>query len=133
MKELANTERAGLLRLLREESGLQPPDVPYSRDIFLLETLVAGTTHVVGIEELEPYLKPGERLKLLRIPENPSDPYAIKVLNCDGLKLGYVPREQNLILARLMDGGKELFALLTEKNRRGDWLRLRIQIFLHEE
>lgn len=133
MKELMKPEQSDLIRLLRTDSGLQPPEAPYARDIFLLEVLVAGTTHVVGLEELEPFLQPGERLTLIRVPDNPSDPFAIKVYNRDRVKLGYVPREQNLVLARLMDAGKELYAILTEKGRRGDWLRLRIQIFLHEE
>lgn len=132
MKELAKTNQAELLRLLRGGSGMEPVEIPFARDIFLEEVQVAGTSHVVGLEELEPFLHPGELLTLLRMPENPSDPYAIKVLNRDGLKLGYVPREQNRILARLMDAGKEVFATLTEKSWRGDWLRLRIQIFMKD-
>ena len=132
-RQLAHTEASGLLRLLRSDPAAVDLPEPFSRDIFLLETQVAGTTHVVGLEELEPFLKPGDRLTLLRIPANPSDPNAIKVLNRDGLKLGYVPKQDNLILARLMDGGKLLYAKLTEKAWRGDWLRLRIQIYLQDD
>ena len=132
MKELARSERAGILRVLRPGDGMEPMEGPYSRDIFLIEVQVAGTSHVVGMDELEPFLQIDERLSLVRVPDNPSDPCAIKIFNRDGLKLGYVPREQNQILARLMDAGKELFAVLSEKSWRGDWLRLRIRIYLHD-
>lgn len=43
----------------RTEESLIPK--PFERDIFLLDTHVAGTTHIEGIDELEPYLKSGDR------------------------------------------------------------------------
>ena len=67
---------------------------PYGAEILLLQTMIAGTTHVVGIQELEPFLQPGDRLELIRIPSNPSDPWAIKIYNRDRVKLGYVPRRR---------------------------------------
>ncbi len=130
---LANTEMPGLLGLLYQDRVIPDLPEPYARDIMLLETVIAGTTHVVGIEELEPFLCVGDRLTLHRIPDNPSDPNAIKIFNRDGLKLGYVPRQDNLILARLMDGGKLLYATITEKSWRDDWLRIRIRIFLADD
>ena len=130
---LVPAESSGLLTLLHSNRRELDLPEPFSRDIMLLETQIAGTSHVVGLEELEPFLKPGDRLKLVRIPSNPSDPNAIKVLNPDGLKLGYVPKQENLILARLMDGGKLLYATLTDKSWRGDWLRLFIKIYLQDD
>ena len=132
MNELTKPGQAGLLSLLRQDTVLPDVSDPYSREILLIETQVAGTTHVLGIEEVAPFLTEGETLTLKRVPDNPSDPWAIKVFNADGFKLGYVPRGDNLILARLMDAGKELFARLTEKIWNGQWLRLRIQIFLRD-
>ena len=76
MKELSRVESGGLLQTLH--SQVQLP-TPYSEDVFLLHTIVAGTTHVAGIEELEPFLRPGDRLELIRVPGNPSDPNAIKI------------------------------------------------------
>ncbi len=130
MKELSRVPGGSLLQTLHTE--IQAP-TPYSEDIFLLATAVAGTTHVAGIEELEPFLKPGDRLELIRIPENPSDPNAIKLYTRDRVKVGYVPRRDNQILARLMDAGKLLYAVIREKRWQGDWLQLGIDIYMTED
>ena len=129
-RELSEQPAGGLLRSLHAE--LQTP-APYSEDILLLETIVAGTTHVAGIEELEPFLRPGDRLELIRVPGNPSDPNAIKIYTRDRVKLGYVPRRDNPILARLMDAGKLLYARILDKERQDDWLRIGIRIYMTED
>lgn len=130
MKELSRIPAGSLLQTLHSE--VQAP-APYSEDIFLLATTAAGTTHVAGIEELEPFLRPGDRLELVRVPDNPSDPNAIKIYTRDRVKVGYVPRKDNLILARLMDAGKLLYAVIREKRWQADWLQLGIDIFMTED
>ena len=130
MKELSKSGAGELLQSLH--SPVQLP-TPYSEDVFLLETVVAGTTHVAGIEELEPFLHSGDRLELIRVPENPSDPNAIKIYTRDRVKLGYVPRKDNLILARLMDAGKLLHAVVAEKRWQQDWLRITIEIYMTDD
>ena len=105
---------------------------PFERDIFLFDTYVAGTSHVEGIEELEPHLQIGDRLAFFREPENPYDAQAIVIKTTDGVKIGYVPRQDNVIFARLMDAGKLLFGKITEKEKKGKWVRISIDIFLHE-
>ena len=130
MNELSKAASGGLLKSLHSE--LQTPK-PYAEDVFLLATVVAGTTHVVGIEELEPFLRQGERLELIRVPENPSDPNAIKIFTRDKVKIGYVPRKDNQILARLMDAGKLLYAVIREKRWQADWLQLGIDIYMTED
>lgn len=130
MNELRKTGSGGMLQTLHAE--IQTPR-PYTEDVLLLQTVVAGTTHVAGIEELEPFLRPGDRLELLRMPDNPSDPNAIKIYTRDRVKLGYVPRRDNQILARLMDAGKLLYARLRGKQRQDDWLRLDIDIYLTDD
>lgn len=130
MNDLTRISAGGLLQTLHAD--LQAP-APYSEDLYLLTTLVAGTTHVLGIEELEPFLKPGDRLELIRVPENPSDPNAIKIFTRDRVKLGFVPRRDNPVLARLMDGGKLLYARLRAKQWQDDWLRIEIDIYLTDD
>ncbi len=130
MKELAKTPSGSLLKSLHAD--LNTP-APYSSDVLLLQTMIAGTTHVVGIEELEPFLKPGDRLELIRIPDNPSDPNAIKIYTRDRVKLGYVPRKENHILARLMDAGKLLYARILSKQWQGDWLQIEIEVYLNDD
>ena len=130
MKELSRISSGSLLQTLHSE--VQIP-APYSEDILLLSTFAAGTTHVAGIEELEPFLQPGDRVKLVRVPDNPSDPNAIKVYTGDRVKLGYLPRRENPVLARLMDGGKELYALVREKQWQGNWLRVGIDVYMTDD
>lgn len=131
MKELSKQDN-GFLSVLHAAVET-PAAVPYSCDILLLETVVAGTSHVAGIEDLEPFLREGDRLTLVRVPDNPSDHNAIKIFNRDGLKVGYVPRQDNQILARLMDAGKLLFAVIRGKRWKTGWLELRIAIFMTDE
>jgi hypothetical protein len=104
---------------------------PFAREIFLIETHVAGTTHV-PIREIEPTLKPGAAMVLRRDPENAFDALAILILTEQGAKLGFIPRDRNEVLARLMDAGKCLFARLETKEWRGDWLRVSIRVFLKD-
>ena len=104
---------------------------PFAREIFLIETHVAGTTHV-PVREIEPTLAPGAVMVLRREPENPFDKLAILILTEQGAKLGFIPRERNEVLARLMDAGKCLFSRLESKEWRGSWLRVSIRVFLKD-
>lgn len=106
---------------------------PEVREIFLLECPVAGTSHVERIRELEPGLTEGVLLGFKREPENLHDGLAILILDAQGEKLGYVPREKNEALARLMDAGKVVFARLQSKQWRGNWLNLSMQVFMRDE
>jgi hypothetical protein len=87
----------------------QAVSLPFGRDIFLLETHVAGL-HYHQARTALPNLLPGQLLILRREPANPHDELAIEILASDALKLGYIPRQRNPVLARLMDAGKQLFA-----------------------
>ena len=130
MKELSKTNSGSLLQTLHAD--LQTP-APYSSDVMLLQTFIAGTTHVAGLEELDSFLRPGDRLELVRIPDNPSDSNAIKIYTRDRVKLGYVPRKENHILARLMDAGKLLYAKILSKQWQGDWLQIEIEVYLTDD
>ena len=105
---------------------------PYQRDILLFDTIIAGTSHIEGIEELEPHIKIGDRLEFYREPDNAYDAKAIEIRNTDGVKLGYVPKRDNIVFSRLMDAGKILFGKVTEKELQGSWVKVYIEIYLHE-
>lgn len=91
--------------------------LPFARDIFLLETHVAGIVHHQAAS-VKTQLSSGMALCLRREPSNQHDALAIEVLTVDGVKLGYVPRNRNPVLARLMDAGK---LLLAEIAQIGEW------------
>jgi hypothetical protein len=57
-------------------------------------------------------IRPGDRLELVREPENPYDAGAIRV-EWRGRKLGYVPQRDNAAIARQMDRGAPLEARVT--------------------
>ncbi|MEE1186528.1 MAG: HIRAN domain-containing protein [Acutalibacteraceae bacterium] len=131
MSDIIKTEGTGLMGLMHGQGGLTIPK-PFEHDIFLFDSHVAGTTFIEGIEELEPHLKIDDRLDFFREPDNPHDKKAIVIKNTDGVKVGYVPREDNVIFSRLMDAGKLLFGKITHKEMKGKWLNIKIKIYLHE-
>lgn len=120
-----------LMGLIHGQGGLVIPK-PFEQDIFLFDTYIAGTSYIEGIEELEPYINVGDKLNFFREPDNPYDSKAIIIKNADGIKLGYVPKADNVIFSRLMDAGKLLFGKITDKKMQEKWLKINIKIYLHE-
>ena len=131
MGELAKTEGGSLVNLFHNNEGGMVP-LPFERDIFLFDTHVAGTSHVDGIGELVPYLKSEDRLSFFREPDNPHDKEAIVVKTDAGVKIGYIPRKDNVVFARLMDAGKMLFGKIVSVEMQGTWVKIEIGIWLHE-
>jgi len=114
-----------------------PGGVPlaYLQEIFLIECHIAGTTqttHIKAIEKLTANLGPGSLVRFQREPQNPHDSLAILILNEQDRKIGYVPREKNEILARLMDAGKLLFGQIVDKERIEQWLKITIKVFMRD-
>ena len=132
MSDLIKSESSGIIGLIHGKGGNLSIPKPYERDIFLFDTHVAGTSHVEGIEELEPYLQIGDKLNFFREPDNPYDDMAIAIKTANGVKIGYVPKADNVIFARLMDAGKLLFGKITSKEMVGSWLKIGIKVYLHE-
>lgn len=130
--DIIKTEGGGLVSLLHGKGGSLSIPKPFEKDIFLFDSHVAGTTFIEGIEELEPHLNIDDRLDFFREPDNKYDSKAIVIKNTDGVKIGYVPREDNVIFSRLMDAGKLLFGKITDKEIKGNWLKINIKIYLHE-
>ncbi len=62
---------------------------------------------------------------------NKFDLFAIG-LWCYDTKVGYIPREENEVIARLMDAGKQFFATIASKEIKGQWLKLEIKVMLKE-
>lgn len=93
---------------------------------------MAGTTHIENMEAIGSSLHEGDKLIFYREPENAHDPQAIRIETIHEEKIGYVPQQDNVIFARLMDAGKVLYGQIREKEMRKHWLRLKIKIYLHE-
>lgn len=87
---------------------------PFSQEIFLMNTYIAGLQFVRGIKRMAERLEEGEELKLVREPKNEYDELAIVVKTQQGKKLGYIPRKKNEVIARLLDAGKRIIGKVNE-------------------
>lgn len=75
---------------------------------------VMGFRHYEG-KQIWDNLHVGEKLVLVREPENAFDSQAIRV-EWQGHKLGYVPKADNVDLARIMDNGTNVEARIIALN-----------------
>lgn len=112
--------------------GMRIPK-PFSQPICLVpSTRIAGTTHVGDIDELAPNLSVGERLTLVREKGNRYDEWCIRVNTSAGRRLGFVPADINEIPARLMDGGKALYAEVNKVEKVGSWWKIKMGSWLDD-
>lgn len=73
-----------------------------------------GVQYQKNIIQVTSKLEVGDRLSIFREPKNIADEMAIFIKDKDGNRLGYIPRENNQILANLMDAGKSFYGVITE-------------------
>ena len=108
--------------------------LPFVQEIFLFECEIAGTGFVKDIAAKAEALADGETVSLVREPDNKYDKMAIRIDNAAGEKLGYIPRQQNEIPARLLDGGKMLFAKVAGKeiSEFSSWVNIFIRIYMKD-
>lgn len=118
----------GLLALL---SGNGDAVSPFKQEIFLLEIVVAGTTFCNEIETIEPQIVPEKVLVMKREPNNEHDKFAIAIY-LDKTRIGFVPAEMNLVCSRLMDAGKMFFCRVVSKAWKGNWLKIKANIYMVE-
>ena len=101
---------------------------PLVREIYLFNSYVAGTTHLEDQSVLGE-IKEEDDL-LLQREDNRFDQNAILVLTNERRKLGYIPKKDNVVFARLMDAGKMLKAKITTIEHRGNFTEIGIGIYL---
>lgn len=132
MGDLMKSSGGGLMGLLHSQNGELTMPKPFEREIFLFDTYIAGSSFVEGIEELEKHLNEGDKLDFFREPDNQYDSKAIVIKTDNGVKIGYVPRNDNAIFSRLMDAGKLLFGRISSKKGSGKWVKINIKVYLQE-
>ena len=75
-------------------------------------------------------MREGDRLALIREPDNPHDPLAIRV-EWRGEKLGYLPRAENGDVARAMDRGTPVSGRIGRLvEHPNPWKRLRVDVLV---
>ena len=97
------------------------------KDIYLININVAGTNYV-DMSEVYNKLLEDDMLYLKREPNNAYDSNAIVIITTEGYVIGYVPKENNLILKNLMDKGKYLYGKIKEIS--DDYNNINIEIYL---
>lgn len=111
---------------LRTGSDLQT-DRRFPR--LVMECSVAGMSHVTDIARLLERIEPGFELQLERERGNEYDSKAIAVCDDEGRRLGYIPRNVNSDLARMMDLGRRFRAVVTDVDGQGrSCPRLRVAV-----
>lgn len=110
--------------------GLAAATVPAAEVRVLVQSSpLAGFRYYAG-EDLWMQMREGDRLTLVREPDNPHDAKAVRV-EWRGQKLGYLPRRENAAVAGAMDGGEAVDARIAKLRRhRNPWQRLLIEVFV---
>ena len=102
----------------------------FAREILVLECLAAGTSFR-KLDKVQDELKETVQLEMKREGDNKFDHFAI-ALWFQNTKVGYIPKEKNEVLARLMDAGKQFYATIHAKEMEGNWLKLEIKVMLKD-
>lgn len=97
------------------------------KDIYLSNIKIAGTNYV-DMSEVYSKLLEGDMLYLKRERNNAYDLNAIIIMTPEGYVVGYVPKENNIILKNLMDKGKYLYGKIKEIS--DDYSDINIDVYL---
>ncbi|MCE5222314.1 MAG: HIRAN domain-containing protein [Clostridium sp.] len=97
------------------------------KDIYLININIAGTNYI-DMSEIYNNLLEDDMLYLKREPNNAYDSNAIEIITTNGYVIGYVPKENNLILKNLMDKGKYIYGKIKEIS--DDYNHINIEIYL---
>ncbi len=90
---------------------------------------LAGSQYY-AVAELWPQIRVGDRLTLVREPDNRHDRNAVRV-EWNGRQLGYVPRAENRAVATALDAGEKLEARVSKLREDPDpWRRVEFEVFL---
>lgn len=100
------------------------------REFFFNQFYVAGYRYYDGTG-VEDSLLEGKCVRFKREPECPQDPEAVEVF-AGSKKLGYIPRNDNALIARLLDEGVTIKGRICKRNF-DDQPRRRIKISVFKE
>jgi hypothetical protein len=135
--ELTNIQNDALAASILNKHGVDM-QLPFSRDIFLMNTMINGAMHVKTIYKQAKALNEGDRVTLRLEPKNKYDEKAILVLDPKDKKLGYIPRVKNEVLYHLMDAGKELFGIVKggdigeDLDEDDSWIEIYIDVYMRD-
>ncbi len=95
--------------------------------VILQTSPLAGFQYHAG-RAIFPFMQVGDRLQLIREPDNPYDPKAVRV-EWRGVMIGYAPRADNVDLARIMDHGAQVEGRIVNLQKaRNPWRRVLFEV-----
>ena len=130
LKALADTEpnreiRGKILKLIYSDKDKSKDKIeeiinvknqiitPHIKDISLMTTNVAGM-YYRNMDVIEGTLQENDIVLLKRESDNPYDKNAIQIATEKGYVIGYVSKQDNLILKQLLDSGKYLYGIIED-------------------
>lgn len=131
MSNIQKSDKKNIITLINKGAHLELGK-PFQREILLIKTYIAGTSYVENIDDIEEGIVKGTKLALFRETNNKHDKLAILIKDEKGNKLGYIPRGNNEILARLMDAGKLIYAVVKDKGYVEGWLKVEINVYMRD-
>jgi hypothetical protein len=102
----------------------------FKKEIMVLECMVAGTSFR-KLDKVEAELLSTVQLEMKREGKNEFDQFAIALFFKE-IKVGYIPKEKNQVIARLMDAGKAFYSTIQAKEWEGNWLRLDVKVYMKD-
>lgn len=129
------TTRKDIFTAYVDDEDVKTIDVykPFSSAVCLIDnTKVARTSKTENIDLLMKNLKVGDRLKLIREPNNLNNKNAVKVETQNNEKLGYVSCDCDELISKLLDGGKDVFANITSLEKVGPWNKIDIEVMIDD-
>ena len=102
----------------------------FKKEIMVLECMVAGTSFR-KLDNVEAELLSTVQLEMKREGNNEFDAFAIALYFKD-VKVGYIPKDKNEVIARLMDAGKAFYSTIQAKEWEGNWLRLDVKVYMKD-
>lgn len=105
------------------------PAAEISAQILVQSSPLAGFQYYAG-KTVWDELQQGDTLMLVREPDNVHDSQAVRV-EWHGVKLGYVPRRDNVAVARMLDNGTLVNARITRLTKsRNPWQRILFDVYV---
>ncbi len=109
--------------------ALCSPALAAEARIIVQQSPLAGFQYYDG-KGLWDVMRTGDTLALIREPQNPHDPNAVRV-EWQGQALGYVPRRENSDVARQMDRGAPVKARIVQlREARNPWQRIEFEVYV---
>jgi len=132
MNEIIRLDEKNIVAFLNSGTGLSELGKPFAKQIYLISASIAGAYYIENIYDLLEEIKAGAKLRFVREPDNKHDDLAILVKDQNNNKLGYVPRQKNPILARLMDAGKLIYGTVKSVKNVESYINIEMEIYMDD-